>query len=427
MMFVLMWATLLLSVKDSCTDTGASLETRSVCQGAYCITLSDGIIRAEAGLCVVVPCSFTTSTYFYPKSVDWFKCGRYQQRCQESDIIFSNDSRKVQSGFRGRVKQLEPNISQNNCSIIINDLTASDSGSYQLRVNGYNYYWNPERFQYSAKTVISVEDLTQKPTLTVPPLTEGQQTTLSCTAPGLCSGSAPEIIWMWSGGGGQHESTITGKIKTENLSAFEQRHSSTLTFTPAAEDHGTNVTCLVRFNNVTSTGETVTLSMTSIPSILNSSVCEVQSEVLTCVCISQGFPIPTIEWPLLKKQTHYSFTISMTNTTVNTSISLSVKDHNYTTVRCVSRNEFGEVKEELKVVTKNVLEQKDAYSNGPTSVLPWAVAAVSLIVNVVLVICVVCLWTKRKTVDPNKEDRTYMSLQKTDRSPEYDVICQPLN
>ncbi|XP_074539943.1 myelin-associated glycoprotein-like isoform X2 [Halichoeres trimaculatus] len=585
-MFVLIWATLLFCMKYGSTVTGASLETRRACQGAYCITLSDGIIRAEAGLCVVIPCSFTTSTYFYPKSVDWFKCGRYQQRCQESDIVFSSDSSKVQSGFIGRVKQLELDINQNNCSIIINDLTASDSGYYQLRVNGFNDYWNPERFQYSAKTAVSVKDLTQKPSLMVPPLTEGQQTTLICTAPGLCSGSAPEFTWTRREGG-QNESIITGKIKTENLSAFEQRHSSTLTFTPAAEHHGNNVTCRVSFtggmiteetvmlnvnyvkevqvsvNTPVTEGETLNLtcsvesfppflltwtklsdqsiqngtetdlnnetstiqenqtetylqqgigevtfslanvtakdsglyvctakhlnhtlmrdvevqvrylktpvitgntslakedtlnltcsvesfppslitwtflgsdtelqsdtgsstliirqmttensgryiciakylnstvavyadvSVTWFPSIFKNSGCEIQSQVLTCVCLSEGFPLPTIKWPLLNGHTQYSVITTVTNHTVNSTITLTVKEHSNTSAECVSSNENGEVTESLSIHS-NMSQKGDRLKN-----VSWLEVIIAFFLGLLLsaVLCFLGKKCKRK-------------------------------
>ncbi|KAF3839481.1 hypothetical protein F7725_018198 [Dissostichus mawsoni] len=97
----------------------------------------------------------------------------------------------------------------------------------------------------------------------IPPLTEGQQTTLTCTAPGLCSGSDPKITWTWRGAG-EKDSQITGNItafKTENLTAFTQRHSSTLTFNPSAEHHNSNVTCEVSFTNNITAEETKALNV----------------------------------------------------------------------------------------------------------------------------------------------------------------------
>ena len=89
----------------------------------------------------------------------------------------------------------------------------------------------------------------------IPSLTAEQQATLTCTAPGLCSGSNPKITWRWRGAG-EKDSHITGNI-TAN-----QRQTSTLTFNSSAEHHGTNITCEVSYGGSTTTEETVTLSVT---------------------------------------------------------------------------------------------------------------------------------------------------------------------
>ncbi|KAM4568079.1 sialoadhesin-like, partial [Fundulus diaphanus] len=114
-----------------------------------------------------------------------------KKKCQDSDIIFHPNHNKVRSEFLGQVLLLDPDVGQRNCSIMINDLTTSDSGSYQLRVNGLN-----KTSTLGPRTNLSVKDLNQRPTVTNPPLTEGQQATLTCTAPGLCSSSPPKITWM---------------------------------------------------------------------------------------------------------------------------------------------------------------------------------------------------------------------------------------
>ncbi|KAL7393322.1 hypothetical protein ABVT39_009389 [Epinephelus coioides] len=263
-MFVLIWATLLFSVRCRSAGTGSFPEGKKNCQqGSYCITLSEGEITAEAGLCVVIPCSFTTDPGFTPQHVVWYKCEPSKPKGGDSDIIFNtNNINKVQSGFKGRVSLLEPDVTQGNCSIIVNDLAESDSGSYQVRVNHF-LDGRKDGFTFSARAKVSVKGLTQRPTVMIPPLTEGQQTTLTCTAPGLCSGSVPEITWTWRGAGGK-DSHITGNItafKTENLTAVTQRHSSTLTFNASAKHHDTNVTCKVSFANSISTEETVTLNV----------------------------------------------------------------------------------------------------------------------------------------------------------------------
>ncbi|CAK6964274.1 sialic acid-binding Ig-like lectin 5 [Scomber scombrus] len=343
-------------------------------------------------------------------------------------------------------------------------------------------------------------DLSQKPTVIVPPLTEGQQTTLTCTAPGLCSGSVPTITWTWRGRG-EKTTEITGNLterKTENITAVIQRHSSTLTFNPLAEHHGTQVTCKVGFTGNKTTEKTVTLNVTYIkitgntsvkegkalnltcsvegfsssditwtepgskksqeetktdlqndtepnlknntetnqmndtetqggidmqsknvtrtelnnrtstlfisnmrsdrsgryictakylnttlttyaditvtwqPKILNNSGCEKsgQSNVVTCVCISHGVPLPTIKWPLLESHTQYSVITTVLNHTVNSTITLPVTDHRNTVVGCVSSNENGEAKENLTAMkTDNKTQHQEQQNDSPFSIL----------------------------------------------------------
>ncbi|KAK9514186.1 hypothetical protein VZT92_027671 [Zoarces viviparus] len=474
-MFVLIWTTLLFSVRDITADTGAAV--RKHCdKDKYCITLSEGEITAEAGLCVVIPCSFTTPSGFTPKHVVWFKCEPYQTNCVDSDVILhTKNNNKVQFGFKGRVSLLEPDVSLGNCSIIINDLTESDSGSYQFRVQRSE----SSGFTFTLKANVSVKGLTQKPTVMIPPLTEGQQTTLTCTAPGLCSGSDPNITWTWRGAGEKH-SHITG-----NITAVTQRQSSTLTFNSSAEQHGTDVTCKVSFTNNITTEETVTLNVTYVkkpvitgmtsvkegdalnltcsvesfppsvitwtkpdsnqnlqrenvivlqnntrtatlvimnmtaeysgqyictavhqnttlttpaevnmnffPKFLSSPACEVQSEVLTCVCISEGLPLPTITWPMLETHTEYSVITNKSSRTV-ISFTVSVKHRNYTTVECVSTNEIGEAKENL-TVTINEFKQGDLlYAFLITFIQPQAIIA--FVIGILLSATICCLAMK---------------------------------
>ncbi|XP_042345679.1 sialic acid-binding Ig-like lectin 10 isoform X2 [Plectropomus leopardus] len=299
-MFVLVFVTLLFFVRGRNADTGASMERRTYCQGFFCITLSDGEISAEAGLCVVIPCFFTTRSDFTPRHIVWYKCERYKQRCGDSNIIFHTNTynNKVQSEFKGRVSLLEPDVTQQDCSIIINDLTESDSGSYQLRVNGVLSGWE-SGFTYSQKATVSVKGLTQKPTVMIRPLREGQQATLTCTAPGLCSGSDPDIIWTWTGAR-KEDSHITGNItafKTEAVTAVTQRHSSTLTFNSSAEHHSTNVTCKVSLANNIITEKTVTLNVTYVKDVkITSNTSVNEGETLNLTCSVESFPPAHITW-----------------------------------------------------------------------------------------------------------------------------------
>ncbi|XP_042279553.1 uncharacterized protein LOC121905402 [Thunnus maccoyii] len=425
-MFVLIWATLLLSVRGSIADAATSPGKKGNCQNGLCITLSEAS-TAEVGLCVILRCSLPDD--FTLENVIWYKFASEKNSTAPQIILhYNKTNQNVQTGFRGRVSLLEPDLTKRDCSIIINDLTKSDSGSYQVSINGLlNGTMN--RSILSNNASITVKDLSQKPTVTIPPLTEGQQTTLTCTAPGLCSGSVPTITWTWRGTG--ENTQITG-------------NRSTLTFNSSAEHHGTKVTCKVSFTGNKTTEETVTLNVTYVrklkihgtkavpegdavnltcsidsfppslitwtklgsnktlhkgittelqsnmgmaslvipnmtaehsgqyictakhlnntlmervditlhPNVLNSSGCVAQSEVLTCVCISQGVPLPAIKWPLLENHTDYSVITTVSNHTVNSTVVLTLKDHSNATVECVSRNKNGEVKGDLVIINK---------------------------------------------------------------------------
>ncbi|XP_051812363.1 hemicentin-1-like [Acanthochromis polyacanthus] len=302
-MIILIWATLLLSVRGSSAETA---EKQHCDNRGYCVTLTEGELTAEAGLCVVIPCSFTTAYGFTPQSIVWYKCEQSTQQCDDSDMIFHSNKKNqnIRPGFRRRVSLLEPDVSQNNCSIRINDLSDSDSGSYQLRVNG-DRFGRPDGYTFSQRATVSVTDLTQKPSVMIPPLTEGKQATLTCTAPGLCSGSLPKIIWKWRGAG-ENDSYITGNItafKTENLTAGTKRHSSTLTISPSAEHHGTNITCKVRIKGGPPTEKTLTLNVNYVKDIqITRDTSVKEGESLNLTCSVESFPPSVVMWTKLTEE-----------------------------------------------------------------------------------------------------------------------------
>ncbi|XP_053288941.1 sialic acid-binding Ig-like lectin 12 [Pleuronectes platessa] len=158
-MFVLIWATLLFSVRVSDAETGSSVSGKTSCWlKDYCITLVEGEITAEAGLCVVIPCSFTVPEDIKVLNIVWLKCESTKQRCGYGDMIFNSNtsSDQVQSEFKGRVSLLESDVSQKNCSIIVNDLKESDSGTYQLRVEA-----SPRRgsYKFFQRATVSVQGM----------------------------------------------------------------------------------------------------------------------------------------------------------------------------------------------------------------------------------------------------------------------------
>ncbi|PWA18310.1 hypothetical protein CCH79_00021068, partial [Gambusia affinis] len=146
----------------------------------------------------------------------------------------------------------------------------------------------------------------------IPPLTDRQQATLTCTAPGLCSGSPPKITWMWRGKG-EKDSYIIGNItalKTENLTTFTKRHVSTLTFNSSADHHNTNITCDVSFTGSITAEETVTLNVNCDskhvrkPQISGRATVK-EGDVLNLTCSVDSFPPSVICWSKSTKQAEH--------------------------------------------------------------------------------------------------------------------------
>ncbi len=131
------------------------------CNIGFCINLDEGEIRAEAGLCAVIPCSFTPDPHFNTQNLIWHKCEKSKQNCGDSDIILDTNRTEIQSEFKGRVSLLEPNVSQKNCSIIVSvvsDLAESNSGSFQLRIKG-TFKGKVDGFSFNPRATVSVKGM----------------------------------------------------------------------------------------------------------------------------------------------------------------------------------------------------------------------------------------------------------------------------
>ncbi|KAM6967573.1 uncharacterized protein FYW47_006299 [Aplochiton taeniatus] len=166
--------------------------------------------------------------------------------------------------------------------------------------------------------------LSQKPSVVCPPLTVGQRATLTCTAPGLCSGSPPQITWTWRKTG-DNTTEIKGnttEYRPENLTSILTKHSSYLTFTPSAEHHNTSVACRVIFMGNITTEEAVWLDVTYAkePQILRNTAVR-EGGVLNLTCPFYGNPpsSSTVVWsksgsPMLQNDTG-SATLVISNMT----------------------------------------------------------------------------------------------------------------
>ncbi|XP_067413588.1 myeloid cell surface antigen CD33-like [Emydura macquarii macquarii] len=72
-------------------------------------------------------------------------------------------------------------------------------------------------------------------------LVAGEPVTMTCTAPGRCSGTPPQISWTGP-------FSDTARDVSVSLANGTRAHSSELRFTPARGDDGKNLTCTVTYS-----------------------------------------------------------------------------------------------------------------------------------------------------------------------------------
>lgn len=93
-------------------------------------------------------------------------------------------------------------------------------------------------------------------------------------------------------------------------------------------------------------------TFTASPRILSSSGCVYQSEFLICECISEGFPLPNISWPLLKSSTKYFLMNCTSDHLVKSTMIVSQKDAKHRTPECVIQNSLSKTIQILNISTK---------------------------------------------------------------------------
>ncbi|XP_039369235.1 sialic acid-binding Ig-like lectin 10 [Mauremys reevesii] len=209
-------------------------------------------VSVQEGLCVLVPCNFT-----YPGSYDtdnpsaqlyryWYKD---QGSVRTDPLVASTDpSRGVSQETQGRF-QLVENPAGGDCSLQISDARWTDAGRYYFRFEKgslrYSYLFNSDG--NDAKLAISVTGLTEEPEIQISParglpgmLLAGEPVTVTCTAPGHCSGPPPRVTWTGP-------FSDTARDVSAQLANGTWAHSSVLSFTPGLGDHGKELVCSVTY------------------------------------------------------------------------------------------------------------------------------------------------------------------------------------
>ncbi|XP_067413589.1 hemicentin-2-like [Emydura macquarii macquarii] len=216
----------------------------------YSLTVPPSV-SVQEGLCVLVPCTFTYPAQYNTENPQdklyghWFKGSANVG--WDPPVASSDPRRGVSQETRGRFR-LVGDPAHGDCSLQIDDARQTDAGSYFLRVERGSFKISYRIFSGFNELWISVLKLTEKPEIQISlagglpeMLVAGEPVTVTCTAPGRCSGTPPRISWTGP-------FSDTARDVSVSLANVTRTHSSELRFTPTLGDDGKNLTCTVTYS-----------------------------------------------------------------------------------------------------------------------------------------------------------------------------------
>ncbi|XP_075763992.1 sialic acid-binding Ig-like lectin 13 isoform X2 [Pelodiscus sinensis] len=210
-------------------------------------------VSVQAGLCALVPCSFT---FTYPAGFagdrsaplygHWFRAGANPN--SDPPVASSDPRRPVSSDTRGRFR-LAGDPARGDCSLQISDARRADTGRYFFRMEKGTMKYSYTNSDYtSTELSISVPDLTAQPEIRTSPvrglpgeLLAGEPVNVTCTAPGRCGGTPPRITWTGP-------FSDTARDVSARLENGSWAHGSALSFTPGPGDDGKELVCTVTYS-----------------------------------------------------------------------------------------------------------------------------------------------------------------------------------
>ncbi|XP_065430716.1 sialic acid-binding Ig-like lectin 10 [Chrysemys picta bellii] len=221
-------------------------------KSGYSFTVPQSV-SVQEGLCILIPCTFA-----YPASFDtnnpWAQLYGYWFKDKvnvgyDPPVASSNPRQGVSQETQGRF-QLTGDLVRGNCSLQIANARWTDAGRYFLTVKkgDFKYSYRSNYYRTHLTLEISVPGLTEKPEIQISSargfsgtLLPGEPVTVTCTAPGRCSGPPPQVTWTGS-------FSNTARDVSAQLPNGTWARSSALSFTPTSTDHGKQLVCRVTFN-----------------------------------------------------------------------------------------------------------------------------------------------------------------------------------
>ncbi|XP_036931674.1 sialic acid-binding Ig-like lectin 12 isoform X2 [Acanthopagrus latus] len=392
--------------QDGSSQSVSTSLTADVSLSSQFITFMPQTIEVLSGSCVNIPCSFGVEDKYKTKEDE--TC-RAVWKSDQGTVVFNSRNPQTTGHLTGH---LTGNLKNRDCTTTLNNMRPENSMKYffRLECNGVQYNFLQKQVD------ISVKDDPPTPTLTPSTLKveEGTSVSLKCSAPAPCLSHPPALTWTSSLGHIQES-------LQENLDRTKVQ-TSVLNFTASRLHHGKIISCTAVYNKQDGSSQSVSTSLTA--DVL-------YSPKHTTVSVSPSGPVPensivtltcsSTANPAVRSYTWYRADGGQ-ETVMGTGHVLNIKaSRDIGPFFCEAENAIGSGRSNISQIDVHSPEQ---YLGPYSGLLLLAGAAVFLCVNVFFTVCVVLLCKARKSVKPKEEDRTYMSLERRDLSPEYDVIGQ---
>ncbi|XP_072914973.1 myeloid cell surface antigen CD33-like [Hemitrygon akajei] len=197
-------------------------------------------VSAPRGMSARIPCKYTYPLRLADKTrtAIWING---QQRKLQPVAFHSKDKGQVSSSFQHRTG-LAGDLKDNDCSLIINNVTEADEGYYYFRIE----FGSQNDYSFFPATKLLVSDHTETPSIFPFELDAGKPVNISCTFNLKCNASTPSFTWVSSTNASS--SAPTRVIRQRGTRTF----TSVLTLTPTLKDHGQKLSCRVTYPSASS-------------------------------------------------------------------------------------------------------------------------------------------------------------------------------
>ncbi|XP_075135296.1 sialic acid-binding Ig-like lectin 13 [Leptodactylus fuscus] len=368
----------------------------------YRIETSESV-TVQRGLCVHVPCSFTVPSN---KRLSINTKGIWRQVIDGTDVDAA-EKNTHEHKTNGRFF-ITGNVSSGDCSYYIEDPSFADSGTYYFRFED-----GSEKFTYRRIwPSVTVTELKDKPTMSSPRLVEGKEVTMTCTSPGRCRNTTPQISWDGN------MTDIRQKSYNVTYEDDSKTFQSNITFTPRRSDHRSSIYCRVIFKQDVATVETQTLNVEYSPSMNitiegvdtsdTTTVTVKDGDSITLKCIVDSNPNASITW--------YKEDKMVQRTTSNQTVSLTLSNitkNDTGRYQCSAGNEHGDTHRMSHVLFHS--------KESPISIeMAAVIGGVILFVLIIVIGAVLILYLKKK-----KKQTINGNLKCPDINDEDAIYCSP--